>query len=173
MNNLHEGDIVKITSYKHNGSLNRRWEKNTILAVNDTHIIGMNDRTTVTDKTGQEIQTVFPALFYFNMQEWFNVIYNFVPHQAFFYCNIGSPPKIAEKTIQYIDYDIDVIVHPDFTYNIKDLDEYEENQQFYRYSIEVKNNVEQAMEQMKKYIEERKVPFRTDFIQKWTNKMEK
>lgn len=173
MNKLHVGDVVKIASYKQDGSLNRRWEQNTILAVNDTHIIGMNDRTIVTNKAGQEIQTVFPALFYFDVREWFNVIYNLLPHQAFFYCNISSPPEVADKTIQYIDYDIDVVVRPDFTYNIKDLDEYEENQQFYHYSTEVKKHVEQALGQLKQYIEERKVPFQTEFIQEWTNKMKK
>lgn len=171
MDNLHVGDVVKIASYKHDGSLNRRWEKNTILAVDDTHIIGMNDRTRVTDKTGQEIQTVFPALFYFDLREWFNVIYNMLPHQSFFYCNISTPAEIADKTIQYIDYDIDFVVQSDFTYQIKDLDEYREHQQLYQYPSDVKNHVELAMNRLQESIERQKIPFQMSFIHKWTDKM--
>lgn len=169
MDNLHAGDIVKIASYKHDGSLNRRWEKNTVLAVNDTQIIGKNDRTLVTDKKGQKIQTVFPALFYFDIREWFNVIYNILPHHPFFYCNISSPAKITGKTIQYIDYDIDFVVYPDCTYQIKDLEEYEEHQQLYQYPPEVKNHVEQAVERLQEYIEQQKIPFQKDFIHNWTD----
>lgn len=159
-------DII-IESVKYDGSLNRRWEKNTVLDVNHHQIIGFNYRTNVIGNSGAKTQTIHPALFYFDKRNWFNMIYIMNGMENYYYCNICSPFRYEHEKIQYTDYDIDVLVNNDFTFKVKDMDEYRENMVKYDYPASIRKQVEQAVKEMTDRIERRDIPFRTSFIRKW------
>jgi uncharacterized protein len=44
-----------------------------------------------------------------------------------YYCNIASPFIMEQKTIKYIDYDLDIKVFADGSYKILDLKEFNRN----------------------------------------------
>jgi hypothetical protein len=44
-----------------------------------------------------------------------------------YYCNINLPPQFANRTLTYVDLDLDVLIYPDFTFKILDEDEFMEN----------------------------------------------
>ena len=54
----------------------------------------------------------------------------------FYYCNIATPYIIEEKTIKYIDYDLDLRVFPSGEYKILDRMEYKYHKKIMHYSDE-------------------------------------
>jgi len=167
MNMPQVGSILPIESVKHDQTLHRKWNENTILYSNEGIVIGKNNQTTVQEGSGAKWTTSIPALFYFHRQKWFNIIYVMERNVAYYYCNISSPFHFQNNKIQYIDYDIDFIVQLDYTYTIVDRDEYEDNKKRYLYSDTVQHNVKKAVNELEEWINQRKDPFNTRFVQRW------
>ena len=76
-----------------------------------------------------------------------------------YYCNVNVPPTFDGQVLTYIDLDIDVLVQPDLTYQILDLDEFEKNSALYDYSNEVRRNARQAVVELVQLIEMKQFPF--------------
>lgn len=167
MVNLKRDDKFKIVSTKHNGNLHRSWKKNMMLSYENGVLIGGNYETLVTEANRKVWRTTEPALFYFTEHHWFNIIIVLGKSDYFYYCNISSPFKWVGDELHYIDYDIDVIVRSDYTYDIVDEDEYTENKQTYCYPDIVQQEAYRALDQLKEMIKARKGPFSPSFIQKW------
>lgn len=158
---------MEIVSKKHDHSIHRRWLKNTI-AVDDTDvIIGYNEYTPVIEKDHQAWVTDTRAIFYFHKIHWFNVIV-MLTDPYYYYCNISSPVKCKERTLKYIDYDIDIIVQHDFTYEIVDEAEFLENKRRYQYPNDVVNEVYTSVKMVRRMIEERQDPFNESFVAHWS-----
>ena len=163
---------IKLESLKHDQSLHRRWEENTVLFADERVIIGANNRTTVVENDETWI-TKTPALFYFEKEKWFNVIYLFKESRPFYYCNLISPYSLVEDKIQYVDYDIDFFVQPDYSYSIVDRDEYAVNKERYHYPKQVQEQLRKAEAELKRWIKQRKDPFNRRFLRYWQHKMDK
>lgn len=168
--NIVEGAEVKIVSFKHNGKLHRSWENNTILSYENGVCIGGNYATIVSESDGRLWRTTEPALFYFEEHQWFNVIIVFEGDDYFYYCNICSPCEIKNGELHYIDYDIDIIVRSNYSYEIVDGEEFVENKSLYNYPDFVYEEVNRAIEQVEKLIQKRKSPFDELFITYWLEK---
>jgi uncharacterized protein len=76
-----------------------------------------------------------------------------------FYCNVNQPPSFDGHVLSYIDLDIDVLVAPDFTYKILDVEDFERNAQHYAYPAAVQANAHRALEDLIALIESRAFPF--------------
>ena len=61
--------------------------------------------------------------------------------------------------LSYIDLDIDVLVAPDLTYKILDVEDFEENARRYAYPEEVQANARGAVTELTRLIESRAFPF--------------
>jgi uncharacterized protein len=57
--------------------------------------------------------------------------------------------------------DIDILVWNDFTYEILDLDEFEENSEKFNYSNNLKQTVDSSVKELINFIENKKFPFNT------------
>lgn len=49
-----EGDYIAIQSYKHNGMLHRNWRDTMVVKTEQNIIIGVNDRTLITEEDGRK-----------------------------------------------------------------------------------------------------------------------
>ena len=49
-----EGDYIAIQSYKHNGTLHRNWRDTMVVKTEQNIIIGVNDRTLITEEDGRK-----------------------------------------------------------------------------------------------------------------------
>ena len=98
---------------------------------------------------------------YYWLDRWYNVFRFSDPNQTLqnFYCNINQPPSFDGRVLSYIDLDIDVLVAPDFTYKILDVDDFEVNAKRYGYPQEVRANARQALSELILLIEARAFPF--------------
>src|SRR5699024_2031388 len=141
-------------------SIHRIWHENIIFRKNEEAIIGKNDQTIVTEANGKQWQTSSVGIFYFPINKWYNIVIVFEnKDDYFYYCNIASPIREEAGVLSYIDYDIDIIVESDYTYEIVDEAEYKTHQKKYGYSHMIDVNVRASIREIKKRIQKRQAPF--------------
>ena len=98
---------------------------------------------------------------YYWLDRWYNV-FRFSDKSGKlknYYCNVNQPPGFDGGVLSYIDLDIDVLVAPDLTYKILDLDDFEANAKAYAYPEDVQANAHGALKELTKLIEARAFPF--------------
>jgi uncharacterized protein len=98
---------------------------------------------------------------YYWLDRWYN-IFQFLEDDGrtkLFYCNINTPPAVEEGVLRYVDLDIDVLVRPDLSYEVLDLEEFEDNARRYGYSEASKKGAQTAVNELKEMIEGRQFPF--------------
>ncbi len=158
---------IQIHSYKHDETLHRIWEKATVLEATDDYIIVANKRTKVIEANGRFWHTREPSVSWFYRNHWFNIIGIIKKNEIHYYCNIASPYLYDEEALKYIDYDLDIKVIHDFSYNVLDRNEYNKHKERMDYPVELKQILEAELTLLKTMIEERKEPFSHDFVKKW------
>lgn len=158
---------IQIQSYKHDESLHRIWEKATVLEATDDYIIVANKRTKVIEANGRFWHTREPSVTWFYKHNWFNVIGIIKRDCIHFYCNIASPYMIDDEGLKYIDYDLDIKVIEDFSFNILDRNEYNKHKEKMGYSTDIKRILEKELIVLRKMIENRKDPFNQDLVKSW------
>jgi protein associated with RNAse G/E len=70
------------------------------------------------------------------------------------------PPTFDGNVLSYIDLDIDVLVQPDFSYQVLDLEEFEEHARLFSYPEDVQTNAYNAVQDLIRLIDARDFPFR-------------
>jgi len=98
---------------------------------------------------------------YYWLDRWYNV-FRFGDRDGNiqnFYCNVTMPPSFDGRILSYVDLDIDVLVKPDFSYRVLDLEDFEENASRYGYSAEVTEKAHAALAELITLIETRSFPF--------------
>jgi len=163
---------IQIQSYKHDGSLHRIWEKATVLEATDDYIIVANKRTKVIESNGRFWHTREPSVSWFYKHNWFNIIGILKKDCIHFYCNIASPYTIDEEALKYIDYDLDIKVIEDFSFNILDRNEYNKHKERMDYPDDLKVILEKELKILRKMIENRQKPFDKKLIKEWYAKYE-
>ena len=95
------------------------------------------------------------------LDRWYNVFRFCDPDKTLksFYCNINVPPTFNGEVLRYIDLDIDVLVQPNFSYQVLDLEDFDMNSQLYSYPDSVRENAHQALMELTHLIETRAFPF--------------
>ena len=76
-----------------------------------------------------------------------------------FYCNINTPPTFESGTLTFVDLDVDVLVQPDYTFEVLDEDEFEHHAKLYGYPDAYHSNVREALEELRRLIVHRQFPF--------------
>jgi len=167
MNIPMEGEILQIHSYKHNGLIHRVWEDTTVLKATRNMIILANDRVRVTESDGRSWVTREPAICYFDSQTWFNVIGMLREDGVYYYCNLSSPFVCDNEALKYIDYDLDIKVFPDMTFELLDEDEYEKHRVEMNYPEAIDRILKKNVNQLIFMIRQQKGPFAADFVDSW------
>lgn len=161
------GNEFKIKSYKHAGKLHRVWDSNLILQRTNDRVISGNDRTEVWESDGEVWQTKEPAICCFYTEYWFNVIGMIRANGIHYYCNIASPYIYEHNAIKYIDYDLDVRVYPDLTYELLDEDEFVIHKRSMNYPHKLETILWRHIDYLTSWIHQRKGPFAPNFIDEW------
>ena len=76
-----------------------------------------------------------------------------------YYCNVNQPPTFDGKTLSYVGLDLDILVAPDFSYQILDTEDFETNAKRYGYTQEIQVNARRAIDELVTMIETRAFPF--------------
>ncbi len=169
MDDIKKGDILKIQSYKHDGEVYRNWDETVVIESTDTYLICANNKAKVTEIDGRKWNTKEPAIIFFYKHSWFNVISQFKKNGIYYYCNIATPYIIEEKTIKYIDYDLDLRVFPDGTFRVLDKGEYEYHKEKMNYGSKIDSIVNYELSNLINMYKEKKGPFDSKYLGKYYN----
>jgi len=161
---------IQIQSYKHDEELHRIWEKATVIEQTDKHVVVINKRTKVIESNGRFWHTREPSVTWFYKEHWFNIIGIIKKEGIHYYCNIASPYIIDEEALKYIDYDLDIKVIDDFSYNVLDRNEYNKHKNKMEYPTKLKNILEKELQYLKLMIENREDPFNHETITSYYNR---
>lgn len=98
---------------------------------------------------------------YYWLDRWYNVFRFHEPVGTLrnYYCNVNMPPVYMNNVLEYVDLDIDIVVWRDHSYEVLDLDEFEENAVKFGYGGSLKIRAYDVVEELKRLIETREFPF--------------
>ena len=169
MEKLIIGHKYQIHSYKHNGQIYKAWDEAVLLHFdfkNEVLVFG-NDCTTVTEKDGHKWQTKEPAILYFFLNKWYNIIGQYKEKGICYYCNMASPIIIEDNTIKYIDYDLDVKVFANGSFKVVDNTEYNDHKNKYKYPEEIDFIIKKQLNNLIEEIRTKNKYFNNKEVEKW------
>jgi len=152
---------ITVVVFKHDGAEYRRWRGRLVEQEGTLLVLHAEFDIDVSHHLLGEIKRGTRLIEYYWLDRWYNV-FRFLDDNGstrLYYCNINKPPAFDGQLLSYIDLDIDVIVKPDYSYEVQDLDEFEMNSAKYGYTAEEKERVEQALEALTGLIQSRQFPF--------------
>ena len=167
MENLKKGEILNIHSYKHNGKIHRSWDEALFIEENNGYAVFGNYKTLVTEADGRVWKTKEPAIMYFSKDNWFNIIGQLKDNGIYYYCNIASPYVIEDRTIKYIDYDLDLRVFPDGSFKILDRGEYNYHKNKMKYSDDIDYVLKKELSRLIDMAREKTGPFQKELIERY------
>ncbi|MDX6497693.1 MAG: uncharacterized protein QOG23_953 [Blastocatellia bacterium] len=156
-----EPDAITVRVLKYDGAEYRRW--NARLERHENSLIVLHaafDEEVQHDLLGN-ISCGTRTIEYYWLDHWYNV-FRFLEEDSttkLFYCNVNVPPTISGGVLSYIDLDIDILVQPDFSYQVLDLEEFADNAARYGYSEQIKRQAHSAVDELVSLIEARQFPF--------------
>jgi protein associated with RNAse G/E len=155
------GKKITVRVLKHDGAEHRRWNASLSYREGNLIVLDAEFDVDVSHELLGEIKRNTKTVEYYWLNHWYNV-FRFLKEDGstrLWYCNINTPPKLAGDTLSYVDFDIDILVQPDFSFQVLDEVEFETNARLYGYSDEEKSNTRSAVTQLIAMIEQRDFPF--------------
>jgi uncharacterized protein len=152
---------IEVRAEKYDGTEHRRWPA--FLVKRDGPLLVLDavfDQAIEHDLLGTIASGTISTEYYW-LDRWYNV-FRFSAQTGKlqnYYCNVGLPPSFDGRVLSYVDLDIDVLVKPDFSYQVLDLEDFEENARVYDYPLDVRENAQAALAQLMQLIESRSFPF--------------
>ena len=148
MNKMCIGDKYQIQCYKHNGKIHRSWNEAIVLDIKKDYIVFGNNKALVINAEGTSWKTKEPAIMYYFKDKWYNIIAQMKKDGIYYYCNIASPFVIEERTIKYIDYDLDLRIFPSGEYKILDRLEYKYHKKIMNYPSDLDHVINGALDKL-------------------------
>ncbi|HYW70207.1 MAG TPA: DUF402 domain-containing protein [Pyrinomonadaceae bacterium] len=152
---------VVVSVLKHDGIEHRRWHGRLADRTDSLIVLEAEFDTDVSHHLLGEIKAGTRLIEYYWLERWYNV-FRFLQDNGstrLYYCNVNTPPRFDGQVLTYVDLDIDVIVQPDYSFEILDLDEFRENWQRYGYTPTERANAANALNTLIGMIESRQFPF--------------
>ncbi|MFS8084174.1 MAG: DUF402 domain-containing protein [Acidobacteriota bacterium] len=154
-------DQIIVRVLKYDGAEYRRW--NAVLARKEGSLLVLNAEfdDDVQHELLGEIKRGTRTIEYYWLDRWYNV-FRFLTEDnqtRLFYCNVNMPPTLKGNTLSYVDLDIDILVRPDFSYQVLDLDEFEEHAKLFGYDEKTRRQAHLAVQELIAMIESRQFPF--------------
>ena len=156
-----DNKLITINSRKFDGEIHRTWKAELIEETEELYIfVGVFHLEVKHSKLGVIRRNTVSYEYYWK-NKWFNIFRFHEPEGNLrnFYCNINQPPELKNSILDYIDLDIDVLVWQDFSFEILDMDEFEENILKYKYSDLLQKKVHKSLAEIIELIENKNFPF--------------
>ena len=150
-----------VRACKYDGSEHRRWPAQVLKQEGSLVVLDAKFPVEIIHDLLGTITSGTHSVEYYWLDRWYNVFRFAQPNGELrnYYCNINVPPTFADDTLSYIDLDLDILVAPDFSYQILDVEDFEENARLYAYSSQVQENARRAVDELVRMIENRAFPF--------------
>ena len=156
---------ITVEARKYDDSVHRRWECFLLEESGEMYTLYGEFAAAVEHPLLGVLRRGTMSYEFYWKNRWFNVFRFHEPDGTFkhFYCNLNLPPRFDQGVLSYIDLDIDVLVAPDLTYQILDLDEFAENSIKFAYPSTVIEQTKRSLDELLALIEQRAFPFDGQF----------
>lgn len=153
--------MITVRAQKYDGSQHRSWPARITRQEGSLLVLDAQFAEEVQHDLLGTIARGTLSVEYYWLDRWFNIFRFSQPDGQLrnYYCNVNVPPEFDGQILSYVDLDIDILVQPDFSYEILDLDEFDINATRYGYSEEVIDSAKQAVRDLVGLIETRDFPF--------------
>jgi protein associated with RNAse G/E len=152
---------IEVRVYKYDGLLHRTWPAELLRQEGSLIVLDAKFADEVTHDLLGTIASGTLSLEYYWLDRWYNVFRFVEPDGTLrnYYCNVNVPPTFDGETLSYVDLDLDILVEPDLSYRILDVEDFERNAEDYGYSVEVQANARRAVDELVRMIETSAFPF--------------
>jgi protein associated with RNAse G/E len=152
---------IEVRVYKYDGLLHRTWPAELLRQEGSLIVLDAKFADEVTHDLLGTIASGTLSLEYYWLDRWYNVFRFAEPDGTLrnYYCNVNVPPTFDGETLSYVDLDLDILVEPDLSYRILDVEDFERNAEDYGYSVDVQANARRAVDELVRMIETSAFPF--------------
>jgi protein associated with RNAse G/E len=156
-----DGEEIVVHSLKHDGRVQRSWparireREGALIVLEGVFAEEVRHPFIGTIEAGT-LSTEF-----FWTDRWYNVFRFRTPAGRLlkFYCNLNTPPRLEAGILSYVDLDVDVLVEPDYSYTVLDLEEFERHADVYGYPPLYRTRVRESLEELLQLVRAREFPF--------------
>ena len=151
---------IEVRAYKYDGSIHRSWTATVQRQKGSLLVLNARFETSVTHPVLGTIAMGTPSTEFYWLDRWYNIFKfrNSSGELRNYYCNVNVPPSFKDQILSYIDLDIDILIEPDFSYRVLDLDEFEDNAKKYGYPDDVREQARGAVAEILGMIKSRTFP---------------
>ncbi len=152
---------ILVQVYKYDGVLHRRWRAQLLRREGPLIVLDAQFPEEVVHDLLGTIPRGTHSLEYYWLDRWYNVFRFARPDGQLrnYYCNVNVPPKFDGATLSYVDLDLDILVDPDFSCRVLDVEDFEQNVREFGYPADVEANARRAVTELITMIETRQFPF--------------
>lgn len=157
---------ITVRVMKYDGSEYRRWNATMARREGRMIVLDAEFEYDVQHHLLGDIPSGTRTVEYYWLDRWYN-IFQFLEDDGktrLYYCNINMPPTFADSTLSYIDLDLDILVQPDYSYEVLDLDEFQKHAELFGYDDETKRQARATVDELISMIETRQFPFEDDTL---------
>jgi protein associated with RNAse G/E len=154
------GTEIAVNSRKYDGRVRRTWTGGLVSRSEELIVlVGRFDRDVEHTDLGL-ISRGTVSFEHFWLDRWYNIFRFHEPDGKLkaWYCNVAMPPEFDGDVLDFVDLDLDVVVLPDFSYEVLDRDDFEQNSAKYRYPAQVCEAAESALDELIAMIDDRRLP---------------
>lgn len=152
---------ITVRAHKYDGSEHRNWPAQVLRQEGSLIVLDACFDQEISHDLLGTIVAGTTSIEYYWLDRWYNVFRFSQPDGELrnYYCNVNVPPEFDGENLSYVDLDIDILVEPDFSFRIVDLEDFEANAPRYGYSDRVQQSARQALTELVGLIENRSFPF--------------
>jgi protein associated with RNAse G/E len=158
--------LIEVQTFKFDGQLHRTWNAKFVRQEGSLIVLDARFQDEIEHELVGTIASGTHSLEYYWLDRWYNIFRFAEPNGELrnYYCNVNVPPTFAGEILSYVDLDLDILVAPDFSYQVLDEQDFESNAQIYRYPEQVQQKARRAVEELVEMIEARAFPFGGDMF---------
>ena len=152
---------IEVRAYKYDGLLHRKWPAQLLRQEGSLIVLDARFTEEVIHESLGTIPCGTLSLEHYWLDRWYNVFRFAQPNGQLrnYYCNVNVPATFEDHILSYVDLDLDILVEPNFTYRILDIEDFESNVRYYEYPPDVQINARRALDELVGMIETRAFPF--------------
>ena len=156
-----DASYVTVHALKYDGRLHRQWPARLSARTGALVVLdGVFDEEIRHPLLGRIAPGTTSTEYYWT-DRWYSVFRFREPDGALrnYYCNINGPAEFDGRLLSFVDFDIDVLVAPDFTVQVLDEDEFARHTTEFNYPAELCAHVRRALVELLALVERREFPF--------------
>ncbi|MBK8467095.1 MAG: DUF402 domain-containing protein [Chloracidobacterium sp.] len=156
---MHRREIT-VNSRKYDQEIRRTWQCE-LIEQNDSLIVLVGEFDHDVEHTSLgSIRKGTISYEYFWFDRWYNIFRFHEPDGTLrnYYCNVTMPPTLEDGVLDYVDLDIDIIIWPDFGFDVVDQVDFVTNALKYDYPEEIHKKTGDSITEVLSLIDRGKLP---------------